>query len=825
MAFEEARVFAYELKFVEPEVPISSFRKNVLRYIYHRLCEEHLDDMGQNSIFDGDHVIYLFKELPHEVMTYDMVLEHGRRDQKVMLAFSKAITLLPDSMDATQHQVLELIFKELVMRRSDAKFKLRRSTLLDVSKEQAISGTDLKVIPGFTHTFRVTTQGVFLNIDSTQRVTMQGGPAPQWILARALSFGASFRQDEESSLTELFTDPRYKPIVRRILTELRGKEIKMPHLQKTFEDGRVKNMSRIVHRVDERMTADASRFKNHDGVEMSITEYFSQKHGKHLRGSGSWPLITVKQKFHGEQKSVNYPLDVVEICENQERELSKTDRSKVTSTGLQSIDMRMGDIIRYVKALPELQYDDGSMKLSIERDPQEIEARVMDFPAIYYARKQQPERREGQTSWNLRNVTLALAPEIPQLWIVFPSEERGMKPAVDDFRKIASQSGLRFGQIKDCPYTRDFVGDEIKNAIRFARPSAGSVALIILPDPDSTRYNNVKTYCELELSLATQCVLAQNFKKAKNFSLLGNIAAAVNVKRLPAFSEGRGDVSMFPENSNVGEFPLCSDGRNTCFIGIDIHHPPARSQRPSEACMSFSLNTHATQYFNTHRSQPRKEVIPGVGDMMKEFLSKCDDLRVKPFERFVIIRDGISSSEVETVALEEAKQIESVVTEHYRKHTDIAGPSLLYVAARKRNFARFGVIDRDQSLMSPAPGTVIDDIVTEKDSFFMFSHEALQGSPRPIYYSVIRNDEKTELRVIEETMFYLSFLHPGCQRSVSLPMPLFNAHRMGLRIGMVYRSSMEEAFETMSMTSHSSDQSEFAPINLSTEIKLTPFYL
>lgn len=57
------------------------------------------------------------------------------------------------------------------------------------------------------------------------------------------------------------------------------------------------------------------------------------------------------------------------------------------------------------------------------------------------------------------------------------------------------------------------------------------------------------------------------------------------------------------------------------------------------------------------------------------------------------------------------------------------------------------------------------------------------------------DDLEQPLSVWEEMMYKLCYLHPGCTRAVSLPMPLYNAHKMGFRVGQVYRAALSKGLD------------------------------
>jgi len=152
-------------------------------------------------------------------------------------------------------------------------------------------------------------------------------------------------------------------------------------------------------------------------------------------------------------------------------------------------------------------------------------------------------------------------------------------------------------------------------------------------------------------------------------------------------------------------------------------------------------------------------------------------------------------------------------------------PHIMFLIAQKRNIARLGV-DLDGKIGSPPAGTVLDNTITSRESldFYLIAHKAVVGSAKPIHYYVYRNDMNGTLTQIEDMLFKLCHLHPGCTLSVSLPAPLYNAHKLGYRMGQVYRAAMESKEDTRSEGSADSAYN-YEAIILPPSLKYAPFFL
>ena len=83
------------------------------------------------------------------------------------------------------------------------------------------------------------------------------------------------------------------------------------------------------------------------------------------------------------------------------------------------------------------------------------------------------------------------------------------------------------------------------------------------------------------------------------------------------------------------------------------------------------------------------------------------------------------------------------------------------------------------------PGTVVDtDIIHPTvSSFFLASHEGIQGVTKPTYYVKLYDDNDLSADAEQALTFFLCHLYSRCERSVSYPAPTYNAH---LEIGRAH---------------------------------------
>ena len=81
------------------------------------------------------------------------------------------------------------------------------------------------------------------------------------------------------------------------------------------------------------------------------------------------------------------------------------------------------------------------------------------------------------------------------------------------------------------------------------------------------------------------------------------------------------------------------------------------------------------------------------------------------------------------------------------------------------------------------PGTVVDSDITHptEKSFFMVSHEGIQGTSRPTHYHLLSDDNDLSADELQKITYHLCHLYSRCERSVSYPAPTYYAHLAAFR--------------------------------------------
>ncbi|KAK5976554.1 Piwi domain protein, partial [Trichostrongylus colubriformis] len=87
-------------------------------------------------------------------------------------------------------------------------------------------------------------------------------------------------------------------------------------------------------------------------------------------------------------------------------------------------------------------------------------------------------------------------------------------------------------------------------------------------------------------------------------------------------------------------------------------------------------------------------------------------------------------------------------------------------------------------------GTVVDNVVVSPKffDFYLASQIGALGTTRPAHYTVVRDDWMLSPDKIYEMCYRLCFLYARCRIPVSLPCPVYYAHRVCEKAKDVYKS-------------------------------------
>jgi hypothetical protein len=874
----DSTLHKYDITFMLPardEKParrVEKLRKRTPMIVARILREKYASELGC-FVFDGQRQLYstrgdLEGKVLRVVLNEKSVVQHQKTESAMDIMFNKTKELKFGASTTEQefsgdiHQALELFIRQLVTDAGGQQAQFRSkstksSALLRYADREKLQGTDIIKIPAFVHSFLFRAGGVFLSVDYRYFFGFEGGLLVDCMLWYLQALGQRFsdsilrtepgidRYDfpaEErsnklnSKLCELARVFETAParLLRKLVKSFEGMSVLALHTNGKGAGGRPYTISKI------RSTDTATTFSFPDKdtkEELTVATYFERKYKIRLTEPSILPLVTCERKVpvkgaeggarnRFEKVQFKLPIEVLRVTAKYSRTMEAVDREKVTRESSLQISKRLKAIQDHMSALPEYDLDGHAVQLKINRERLQVEGRVLEAPQVFYGNSARPVHVD-RGAWRLANTPFLKPVQGLNLLIIAPDRARAhLRKAMDTLWRVFNERCMHITDSIDRAldktvfYGDDEQGESIVPVLRqhgHAYAAMGcALALVIVPRKKAERYNAVKAVGDIEVGIATQLITLDKLEKM-NMGTAANIAAAINVKCPPA-----GSLAEIGQNQRVEDALL--DGK-TCFIGVDVFHAGTGPSRHAEAGFSASWNVYGTGYYSTHATQlDRSEEVLQLSDMLTEFLNQCVQNRVAPFERFVIIRDGLSDSQIGTIGAAELQRAKDTINAFYG-NAGIAAPKYLYLVAQKRNAARFATLVRGE-LQRCAPGTVIDQrVVVDGKSFYLITYDALKNSPRPTYFYVLENELGLPLTVIETLMYKLSHLHPGCSRAVKLPMPLYNAHKISNRVGGIYRTGRLELEDTRSENSFTSDSSTVSQISVSERLKFTGFFL
>ncbi|KAF3196854.1 hypothetical protein TWF679_004051 [Orbilia oligospora] len=298
----------------------------------------------------------------------------------------------------------------------------------------------------------------------------------------------------------------------------------------------------------------------------------------------------------------------------------------------------------------------------------------------------------------------------------------------------------------------------------------------LLPGSDSRYYNAIKRAGDVLSGVLTICMdgnKTSNQRIARDpGSYCETLALKVNLKCGGINHSTQSDrvlQRIFPELEN----------NTVMLLGADVSHS-GRRDLPSISAIVGSYEPSHSRLYSEVAYQKNQEMIENMAEGVRSHLDRFHD-KHKTLPRFIVMfRDGVSESQYRQVLDREVVAIDAAVDRAFLQsgiQRNPERPKLVVLVVGKRHHTRFfppGATDKRHKTL---PGLVVDRAITaiyEKD-FFLQAHAAIQGTPRPAHYFVIRDDMDLSDTQIQELVFTWSFSFGRSFRSVSYAPPAYCA--------------------------------------------------
>ncbi|KAI9497727.1 Piwi domain-containing protein [Zychaea mexicana] len=508
--------------------------------------------------------------------------------------------------------------------------------------------------------------------------------------------------------------------------------------------------------------ADRTNFKDQDGNEMTVAQYFAKQYNMRL-SFPFLPCVVVK-------RDIFLPMEVCELAQGQRltKKLNEKQTADMIKFTCQKPQVRANKI---KQGLDLLQYRNNpylqQCGMTVKPEMAVINARVLPTPQISYAQAGPDSTFAPQGgAWNLRGKKLAQGAVLGS-WSVVNFAAQVPPPAIQRFVRELCQTFIDTGLNvinRQPPITNADPQGNIDRTLKEAWLNAGNAAkanpqliFCILPNTGVPLYAEIKRISDTVIGIPTQCVQSKHIADAKK-QYCANVCLKVNMKL--------GGMNLFLSPPQI---PFIS-ARPTIILGADVTHPsPGDMNRPSVAAVTASMDARASRYASAIRVQAnRTEIIADLGSMVKELLKSFYQSCGQKPERILFYRDGVSEGQFNEVVAKEVKDIKNACTSLDKSYN----PTLTFVVVQKRHHARFFPMeprDADRS-GNCQPGTVVDSSIVHpfEFDFYLQSHAGLQGTSRPTHYHVLHDDNNFSADTLQELTYRLCYIYGRATRAVSI---------------------------------------------------------
>lgn len=629
-------------------------------------------------------------------------------------------------------------------------------------------GGGIEVFRGVYQSMRLAQGGkMVVNLDVANTCFWKPGALVNLIIAKN-------RFRDAGQLAQAFSNPASTKATEKYLSKLTVKASyvgnKMP--DKTWK---IKGIAKETANTRRLTWRDAQG--NDTNEKITVAAYFKRKYNVQLR-LPDLPLIETTKK------DVHFPIEVLIVIENQ-RYGSKLDETQTAA------------MIKFAVSPPGVRskaIDEGKSWLNwgtdrylanfgLRIDPNKIvtQARILPPPGVRFG-KGKIEQPGTKGRWDLRSKTFLTGnPQQLVSWGIgmFGGRTRLDKSQIEKFALDFAKAYRGHGGVvaNGLPYITQLPNDAAA-AVQTLFTETGNnfkmrpqILIIIVQDRNSQNYLRIKKSCDIRFGVVSQVMQAAQVAK-------GNPQYYSNV--LMKFNAKLGGCTSAAVPAPTSGFKMFT--APTMFIGADVSHASPGSEQASMAALTVSFDKHAGRYAAACQTNGKRvEMISEtnmremLGPMTQQWSAQVGGGNLP--QQIYYMRDGVSEGQFAHVIQQEVPHIRAVMT-NIANGKGWNGKITVVIASKRHHIRAFPrQADGDQK-GNPVPGTLIENDVTMPNEwdFYLYSHIALQGTSRPVHYTVIMDEANHSPNVLQNMIYEHCYQYMRSTTSVSLHPAVYYAH-------------------------------------------------
>ncbi|KAJ7074210.1 argonaute-like protein [Mycena amicta] len=427
--------------------------------------------------------------------------------------------------------------------------------------------------------------------------------------------------------------------------------------------------------------------------------------------------------------------------------------------------------------------------MRIEMKPMDVAAKTLPHPKMLFGENGFLYPKDG--AWNILGKKFQLPVKLEH-WAVVNLIRLDVEKIVRALIQACQETGM---QIFPQPQLINGNPQNVEAALETARLQGNvQMIVVILPASAEAVKHHVKFWGNVKHGIPTQCLREGKVKADSQY--LNNVAIKLNARL--------GGRYALPDGGALSDLQQDKDIGPMMVIGADVSHPAPGVLQPSFTGLVYSTDRQATQYVALSSVQePRLEEIKDLKKMVKYAILDFGARNPIP-KSILFLRDGVSEGEMEHVQRTEIEAIKEACREIWQeKQVPGPRPKITFIVVVKRHHQRFfpkHSSDGDKKGNTKA-GLCVEQFRSPLAlDFYLQSHAAIQGTPRPAHYSVLQDEIfGANVSKIQRACFELCHVYAKATRSVSIPAPVYYADLLCSHAK--YRFNPEFDFDAGSTTS------------------------